>query len=324
MKRKYSVFLDHVGTFSDRYVAAYSPRPFTIAEKIERIRSIPLLSAMDLCLTPEMIAEKDELRRCVKESGLKVASVCMDTTADPVFKQGSFSSLDAGVRAKTMEDAKAAVDLAAEMGSNIMTIWPGQDGFDYLFQADYIKERTYFEEAVSQLCDYNPNVNITLEYKPKEPRCRCYVNTIGTTLLMCEHIGKKNLGVAMDYGHAFFAYENPADSVAMCKMYGNRLMHIHMNDNHGLWDDDMIAGSVHTLHYLEFIYWLRRTGYQGYITFDQFPYRENSRDAVEESAKWFDFLEGLIDTAPAEEIEACLQKKDGVAASRLMRSLLQK
>lgn len=96
-----------------------------------------------------------------------------------------------------------------------------------------------------------------------------------------------------------------------------------MNDNFGNWDDDMIAGSINTIPYLEFIYWIRRTGYEGRITFDQFPYRENSRDAVSESAEWFDFLEGLVDRADPEEIETVLKKKDGVAASRLIRRLLQ-
>ena len=321
-ERKYSVFIDHVGTFSDRYVSAYSERSFSIAERFERLKSIPLLSAVDLCLTPEWMVAKDEIVHEVNKSGLKVASICMDTTADRVFKQGSFSSLDAGVRKKAMDDAKAAIDFAVQMGTNIMTIWPGQDGYDYLFEADYIKERTLFSDCVAELCEYNKDINITLEYKTKEPRNHSYISTVGTTLLMVNTIGAKNLGVAMDYGHSFFAYETPAEAVAMCKMYGDKLMHIHMNDNFGLWDDDMIAGSVHTLHYLEFVYWLRKTGYRGYITFDQFPYRENSREAVEESAKWFDYFETLIDNADSTEIEEALTKKDGVAASRMMRKIM--
>jgi len=108
----------------------------------------------------------------------------------------------------------------------------------------------------------------------------------------------------------------------MCKMYGDRLKHIHINDNYRLWDDDMIVGSVHSLEYLEFIYWLRKTGYEGYMTLDQFPYREDGREAVAESAEWLDAFERIIDKADMAEIDAVLAKKDAISASKLMRKLL--
>ena len=106
-------------------------------------------------------------------------------------------------------------------------------------------------------------------------------------------------------------------------MYGDRLKHIHINDNYGMWDDDMIVGSVHTISFLEFFYWLRRTDYQGYLTIDQFPYREDGRDAVAESAEWLDYLESLIDRADLEEIEAVIESGDAVKASKLMRKLMK-
>lgn len=322
MSRKYSVFIDHVGTFSDRYCAAYSERPFSIEEKFARVKSIELLSAVDLNMTPEYSENKDEVRESLGATGLKVNCVMVDTTADRTFRQGSFSSLDANVRKKAVADAKAAMDFAAELGCHTFAIWPGQDGYDYLFQADYIKERTLFSDCLKELSLYRPDMGIALEYKPKEPRCHAYVDTMAGTLLMIEKIGADNLGIAMDYGHSFFSGENPGEAVALCSMYGGKLMAVHMNDNYGAWDDDMIAGSVHTLSYLEFLYWLRRTGYQGYITFDQFPYREESREAVSESARWFDYLESLLDRADMDEIASVLAKKDGVAASALMRRLL--
>lgn len=322
-KRKYSVFISHVGTFSDRYCAAYSEKPFSIGELFDRAKSIPLLSAVDICFTPDFIEKKEEVREHIKRTGLKIASICLDTSADRIFKQGSFSSLNPAVRKKALEDSKAAMDFAAEVGCDIFTIWPGQDGYDYMFQADYIKERELFTDGVSECCNYNKNINVTLEYKMKEPRTHCYINTVGSTLLMIEKIGAKNLGIALDYGHSALAYETPAEAVAMCKMYGDRLKHIHMNDNYASWDDDMIAGSVHTLSYFEFIYWLRRTDYKGYITFDQFPYRENSRDAVNESAEWFDHFETLMDKVDMDEVAKVLAQKDGVASSALMRKILK-
>lgn len=322
MERKYSVFIDHVGTFSDRYCSAYSDFEFSINEKLDRIKSIPLISAVDLNLTKEYFENIDELKAGLKRTGLKVNCVMVDTTADRDYKQGSFSSLDTNVRNKALKNAKKAMDFAEEVGCNTFAIWPGQDGYDYMFQADYEKERTLFADAIKELSQYKPNMNIALEYKPKEPRNKCYINSMASTLLMIKELGVNNVGIAMDYGHSFFGGENPAEAVAMCHMYGGKLMAVHMNDNYGSWDDDLIAGSVNTIPYLEYIFWLRKTGYNGFITFDQFPYREESRNAVNESVEWFNFLESIIDNANTDEIESVLKKKDGVEASRLVRKLL--
>ncbi len=323
MKRKYSVFIDHVGTFCDRYCTAYSEKTFTIEEKFERVAQIPLLTAVDLNMTAEYNAEKETIKKCLAKTGLKVNSVMVDVTADRDYKQGSFSNRNEVIRNKALATAKDAMDFAEEIGCNMFAIWPGQDGYDYMFQADYMVERKLFADAIKELAEYKPHMQIALEYKPKEPRNKCYLNTMAGTLLMIQNLGVDNVGIAMDYGHAFFSGENPAESVALCNMYGGKIMAIHMNDNYGSWDDDMIAGSVNTIPYLEFIYWLRKTSYTGYITFDQFPYRENSQEAVRESAEWFDYLESLMDHADFEEIEAVLKEKDGVAASRLIRKLLQ-
>ncbi len=321
MNRKYSVFISNVASCNDRYCAAYG-RPFSMDEMFDRVKSIPLLSAVDLVMNEQFRADKAGILRNLQRTDLKVASIAVDTFANPLFGQGSFSSIDPEIRQTAIDHGKEAIDFAAELGCKIVTLWPGQDGYDYIFQADYIRERELFAAGVAELCEYNKDIDITLEYKLKEPRTHSYISTVGATLLMTNTLGYDNLGVALDYGHAALGYECPAEAVAMCKMYGDRLKHIHINDNYRLWDDDMIVGSVHSLEYLEFIYWLRRTGYNGYITLDQFPYREDGRDAVNESAVWLDAFEKIIDRADASEIEAVLAKKDAVAASRLMRKLL--
>ena len=79
---------------------------------------------------------------------------------------------------------------------------------------------------------------------------------------------------------------------------------------------------LHTLEYLEFFYWLGRTGYNGWLTIDQFPYREDGRDAVAESVRWMQKLRGALKRTDLSAIERVLASKDAVASSRLMRSIL--
>lgn len=321
MRLEYSVFLGNVGHCFDRYCTEYS-QPFSLEELFMRAASIPQLKAVDLVMDQEMMDRKEELKEYLKRTGLKVGSLAVDTFANPIYKKGSLSSTDSVVRDQALEDSKRVIDFAQEIGCKIVTLWPGQDGYDYIFAADYMKERQLFADGVEELCRYNPDITITLEYKIKEPRTHSYISTVGATLLMIEKIGLPNLGIALDYGHAALGYETAAEAVAMCKMYGDRLKHIHMNDNYRLWDDDMIVGTVHTLEYLEFFYWLKRTGYEGYLVIDQFPYREDGRDAVAESAEWMDKLLGVADKMDEAEVSEVLAKRDGVAASRYMRKLL--
>ena len=321
MKLNYSVFLGNVGNCFDRYCREYSA-PFTLEELFTRASTVPSLTAVDLVMDKDLMSRKEEIKGHLARTGLKVGSLAVDTFANPIYGKGSLSSTDKAVRDEAIADAKAVIDFAAEIGCPIVTLWPGQDGYDYIFAADYIKERQLFADGVEELCRYNSDITITLEYKIKEPRTHSYISTVGATLLMIEKIGLPNLGIALDYGHAALGYETAAEAVAMCKMYGDRLKHIHINDNYRLWDDDMIVGTVHTLEYLEFFWWLRRTGYNGYLVIDQFPYREDGRDAVAESALWMDAMQELVAKIDDKDVEECIAQRDGVAASRLMRKIL--
>ena len=321
MKLNYSVFLGNVGNCFDRYCREYSA-PFTLEELFTRASTVPSLTAVDLVMDKDLMGRKDEIKANLARTGLKVGSLAVDTFANPIYGKGSLSSTVKEVRDQAIADAKAVIDFAAEIGCPIVTLWPGQDGYDYIFAADYIKERQLFADGVEELCRYNSDITITLEYKIKEPRTHSYISTVGATLLMIEKIGLSNLGIALDYGHAALGYETAAEAVAMCKMYGDRLKHIHINDNYRLWDDDMIVGTVHTLEYLEFFWWLRRTGYNGYLVIDQFPYREDGRDAVAESALWMDAMQELVAKIDDKDVEECIAQRDGVAASRLMRKIL--
>ena len=185
MKEKYSVFLGNVGSCSDRYCAAYG-KAYSWEELFERAASVPYLSGVDLVLTPELLESFQEVRGFLKTTGLKPVSLAVDHFTQAKWKQGTLSSVDPSVRKEAVQDTMRAMDLAAEIGCGLVTVWPGQDGYDYLFQADYIRERTLFADGIREACRHRPDIRISLEYKAKEPRSHCYVNSTATTLLMIQ------------------------------------------------------------------------------------------------------------------------------------------
>jgi hypothetical protein len=92
--------------------------------------------------------------------------------------------------------------------------------------------------------------------------------------------GAPKAGVTIDTGHSFFACEDVAEAAVMLSMYGDKLFHLHFNDNDRYWDDDMIVGLVHFVEYVELLFWLREMSYAGWYSMDKYPYREKAQGAL--------------------------------------------
>lgn len=321
MPYSYSVILGNLGNTKDRFCGGYKDNPDTLAmlrqaAKIPHVRGIELVGTWDV--TPENVRE---MKKALADAGLKCVSIIPDLFANKVYWKGSYSSMDKAVRRQAVGYTRAMCDVAREMNCPLLNLWPGQDGFDYLLASDYDTYRNHFRDCVAEVAQAYPDLRFALEYKPKEPRCFSLIARMADTLLMCQETGCRNVGVCIDTGHAYVAGESVGEAIVLAKRSGDRLFHMHFNDNHGLWDDDMIAGTVHCTTYLETFYWLNRTGYSGWLSMDQYPYREDAATAIGESISWLRGYERLAADHKA-EIDELVRQNDGVATSRFLRRVL--
>jgi xylose isomerase len=99
---------------------------------------------------------------------------------------------------------------------------------------------------------------------------RSLLGSAGETAAFCQLVNRDNLGVTLDVGHALFANENAAQSAALLAK-ARRLFYVHLNDNDGRADWDLLPGAVHSWELVEFLYTLRRLGYDDWFTFDIVP-----------------------------------------------------
>jgi len=129
------------------------------------------------------------------------------------------------------------------------------------------------------------------------------------------------VGVCIDTGHAYVGGEVVAESIVLAKRAGNKLFHMHFNDNFASWDDDMIVGSVHSVAYIEMLYWLDKCGYTGWLSMDQYPYREDAVGAIGESIQWLVKFDA-IQRKNKKKLDELITLGDAVATSRFMRSVL--
>lgn len=285
------------------------------------VKKIPFIEGIELVGTWDIRPDNvKDMKKRLADYGVACSSIIPDTFTDKDFAQGSITSIMPSIRLKATDYLSRMCEIALEIDCKIMNLWLGQDGYDYLLTADYDREREWLREATVKLAQTFPELRFALEYKPKEPRNFSYHARMADTILAAMETGCPNVGVTMDTGHGFVAGENIADAVVMAKRAGNKLFHMHFNDNHGSWDDDMIVGSVHSVVYVELLFWLKKTGYQGWLSMDQYPYRENAVDAISESILWVKKFEAIVDKYYI-EIEKLIALNDAVETSRFIRKL---
>jgi xylose isomerase len=254
-----------------------------------------------------------------KDRSLKICMLVPDLWTQAKWGRGSLAAPDAKTRQEAVDEIKKVMDWGAELGCPYIDVWPGQDGYDYCFQADYIEAWKWLRDGLAVCAEHNSKVRILVEYKVKEPRTHCFVSSAAKVLLLLE--GLDNVGVLLDVGHSLAAGENFAEAAALLSSRG-KLDYLHLNDNYRSWDDDMIFGSVHLVESLEFVYWLRRLNYQGWLTLDIFPYREDGVRAAIQCREWIAALFRAVDRIGLESFAEVIRHGDACGAIDLARRAL--
>lgn len=287
-EKKFALGLWAFSPCVDRFCTKGYKDETTLEQRFELASRVKDLSGVEVC-HPAETGDLDRLRELLGSYKFSPVMVGSDVFGHRKWAYGSFASPDERTRRDAIELTKGAMDASAELECNRVSLWLGQDGFDYPFQVNYTKAWNYLAGGIRECADHNPGVTLFIEYKMKEPRTHCFISTVGKSLLLAQEIGRENVGVTIDFGHALMAQENLAESLSIINRTGREL-HLHFNDAYRYWDDDMIAGTLHFWEYLEFIVWLERFKYDGWYSLDIYPYREDPVKACNrsiENLKWY-------------------------------------
>ncbi|WP_244520831.1 TIM barrel protein [Aliiruegeria lutimaris] len=283
------------------------------------------LTAADLNY-PDHFAFHDgvALARLLAENGMALNGLAMRYYTDPGFAIGAFTNPNPATRRAAIDLTKQGIDTLAEMGGRLMTLWMGQDGFDYAFQADYARMWDDTVAAIADVADHNPAIDISIEYKPNEPRAFALMPDVATTLLALREVGRPNTGVTLDFAHVLYADEMPAHAAHLVSRH-SRLLGVHLNDGYGKRDDGLMAGTVHAVQTVELFVELDRAGYDGVIYFDTFP-DQSGLDPVEEARTNIRLTERLREVAKVLTGEAALASaiaaQDAAQSQRIVAAAL--
>lgn len=322
MKNRYSVILGNLGNTCDRFLSTGYKDSLSKCEMIKQAARIEGIKGVELVGSWDIVeSNAPEMKELLDESGLECVSIIPDLFSQKRWGLGSFAAKDASTRRQALEETRSVCRLAQVMSCPLINLWLGQDGYDYPMTADYRGQRRDMMEGIRTVAAEFPDLRFALEYKPKEPRTHSYHARAADTLLMALETGLDNVGVCIDYGHAVMASENVAE-VAVLLQERHKLFHLHFNDNYRSWDDDMIVGSLHTVEYFELLHWLQETGYEGWYSMDQYPYREDGASAVAESVAFLRSVERLLTPERTEQIRSLIARGSATESTRWMRELL--
>lgn len=296
MKNKYACITGFMGKIQDRF--AFYGVDRTFEEMVATAATVKGCSGLEV-VYPQQVQDPVKAKEILDNYGMGVAALNVNLKGEPKWLFGSISSPDGKVREEAVSYIKTGLDIAAGLGVNKVTVSFLNDGSDYPFELDYARA---FQDAVCcirQAAAYRPDVKLSLEYKPSEPRIHGLTNNAGKMGYLCQCVGLPNVGVTLDTGHALQAGEVLSDSLAFLSVT-NRLFHVHVNDNYRNWDWDMVPGTVNFWEMVEFCLYLRKLNYTEWITADVFPQRHDAVRIMEKTFEWMDYMFAIADALIAD------------------------
>ncbi|MBN9145433.1 MULTISPECIES: sugar phosphate isomerase/epimerase family protein [unclassified Novosphingobium] len=310
----------HFATYVDRYATdGYGPAK-SLIEMIDLAGQVRDLSVVDINAPWSADVSVDEVEVALKRNNLSVIGITPEIY-NREFSKGAFTNPDAGIRRRANEVCNDAANLVRRFGASYVKLWPGQDGWDYPFQVDHKQLWRHSIEGIGELASQNPDLKFVIEYKPREPRVHMSYGSMARTLLGIEAMGVPNVGVLLDFGHALFGGESPADSAQLAIDHG-RLFGMDVNDNLRAWDDDMVAGTVHPIELFEFFYTLRKNNWEGVWQLDQFPFREDCVEAADMAIDFLKHIDASLDRLDWDALAAAQSRQNAMGAQKIARQAL--
>ena len=152
-----------------------------------------------------------------RDAGLTPVSLC---------RGGFFPSVDSDARRRAVEENRAAIVEAAELGAPLIVLVCGADPRQSLADS-----RTQISEALAELAPFAREHGVKLGVEPLHPMyadTRSAVNTLADATDICEAVGDSNVGVAVDVYHLWWDPRLEAE-IARCGRL-SRLFAFHVCD----------------------------------------------------------------------------------------------
>jgi sugar phosphate isomerase/epimerase len=214
------------------------------------------LPLLEVCSFPAHFDYHDRalarrVRRAIDGYGLAVHSLHA-----PFSHQVDITLLDEEARRHAVGEVKAAAAALAELGGRVLVIHPGGEiGPD----AGRVMERLdRSADSLAELQAHCTRLGLTLAIEDMLPHL--LAGETGDLLWLARRLPAAHAGFCLDTGHAFLARE----LIQRVELFGPRLVLLHLNDNHGAYDDHLPPGEG-AIDWPAVIAGLRQAAYAGVL-----------------------------------------------------------
>jgi sugar phosphate isomerase/epimerase len=272
---------------------------FSIEETIRRIAEagysgIEVLADVPHAWPAGLLEErKQSIRNALSHHGLAVSNVngfMMNAVADPrqPYWHPSWIEPDPHYRAIRREHTKRALKLASEIGAKNLQTEPGGPlvpGQSWDQAADV------FYEELMPCVEVAEKVGVGLLIEP-EPGLM--IEKFGQYLKFMERIDSPAVGLNFDIGHAYCVGEDPQDWVAPLAKHTR---HYHFEDIAPTRVHQHLIPGRGAINFEATLQAIAKTGYDGFITVELYPYVENPDGAAREAFSYItNILRGMTNS----------------------------
>ena len=262
------------------YSTASLPDRFTASQITETLLPTPF-RGVELVITPEHLRRASDavfwlgFRIELETRGLCIRNVQLGFPflLGPVAHSPGLSSLDPVGRRRRIEAALTAAGIAEKVGSAFLTVTTGlpERAGDFAIQ-----EKLFFD-SLSEIVSRRPkNVKVAIEQEPEH-----VIHRTDQLLFLCRSF-EGEVFSNFDVGHSFVAGEDPAQCI---RLLGRYLSTIHLEDIRGRVHKHLMFGDG-DIDFRALFAALKEIGYQGDLTPDLYPFKDEPVKALRESAEF--------------------------------------
>lgn len=184
-------------------------------------------------------------------------------------------STNALAREVARTEIRASLDLAQNLGASLVVVhsapgitampvgeWSKQIYKHPRGEMDvFEREQANLVRSLKDLADYAPDILLGVEnlVYPHE----IYRSPEDMADLVTK-VNRSNVGVTVDAGHALISGHRGTDFISDL---GDRVFHIHLHDNHGVWDEHLPLGEG-VVDYVGLIQTLKKQEYMGVVNLE--------------------------------------------------------
>lgn len=277
-------------------------------------------------------AKARETKKILDDNGMKAEFVAPRLWEDPRTVDGGFTSNSKKDREYALWRAYRSVDIANELGCNLIGLWFAREGTLCAESKNTIEGINRIIEAINKILEYDKSIKVFIEPKPNEPIDRSFCPTMGHAMAISNAtIDPSRVGGLLESAHAILAGLDPANEISFALKF-DRLFGVHLNDQNGLrYDQDKSFGVENLRQAFNQIKVLVENdfGKNGeYIGLDVKAMRTQKDEVcyrhLENSLKIVKLLEEKVHKYDYEYHKKCIEERDYEALEMYVMELLMK